>query len=167
MHRRRLRRPDEAETLLIAATVGNVIVVGVWPGRGVLSWPVALAALGGCLCIAALRRDHTALLGLVSLAGVAAIWTLERESRIDAEQAELALLAGAALASAAQLASRRRERMAARAVSRELIDGMTVIRGNVELLGRQSVDADVTRVREVVMDEIERMSVRLDGIEDT
>jgi signal transduction histidine kinase len=160
-------RPSASELTVLALLVANLVSMEMWPKWDLLPLHLTFVGLTLAYCSGAWGGVGRTLAVVIALVGTAAIWTAERGDVGGAEQMETVLLTVATVAAIWRTEVRLRARRRWSDLSHEVLTAMTVIRGHIELLGRREPpsDAEIQRVREVVIAEVERMTGRIDGEE--
>lgn len=153
------------ELAVLGLLAGNLISMEVWPRWDLLPLHLSFVGLTLAYCASAWKPFGKTITLVVALAGTAVVWAAERGDGTGAEQMETVLLTVVTVAVIWRTEARLRTRRLFGHLSHELLNGMTVIRGHVELLGRRAPpsNSDIERVRGVVIEEVDRMTERIDG----
>jgi signal transduction histidine kinase len=157
------------EFVLLALVAANLISMEVWPGWESLPLHLSFVALTLGYCAAAWGPSRSiSFVVLPALTLTAALWVAAHGRNSSVEGIETALLTAMTVATIWRAKSRQRARRIFAGFSHEILTAMTVIRGHVELLGRRrpASNAEIDRVREVVIEEVERITDRVDGLDD-
>lgn len=157
------------ELALLAVVAANLVSMEMWPAWDALPLHLTFVALTLGYCAAGWGPSRSIrLVVLPALAVTAGLWLASSGRRGSVAGVETALLTTMTVATLWRAKTRVRARRILGGFSHDILSAMTVIRGHAELLGRRRPpsNAEIDRLRRVIIDEVDRITNRVDGLDD-